>query len=334
VPAESTWDTRRVRFVVFGAGAIGGVVGVQLYRAGHHATLVGRGRHLEVMQRGGLTLETPQERATVDIPAVGSIAAADVGADTAVLLTMKTQDTAPALEALRRFADPATPIVCIQNGVENERMALRLFHNVYGVSVMCPCVFLEPGVVQAFSAPTTGILDIGRYPEGEDDIAREIADALATATFVSQTRPDIMRWKYGKLIRNLRNAIEAACGPEARDGRIRELVTTEAEQVFTAAGIEYISEAEDRKRRGGVLTPGRINGAKRPGGSVWQSLAREAGSIETDYLSGHVALLGRLYDVPTPANSLLQALCADMAAGKRELRSVDQEMFWRMMAGR
>lgn len=284
------------------------------------------------MQQSGLTLETPQERITVAVPAVGTIGEALIDRNTVVLLTMKTQDTAPALEQLRQFAPSGTPVVCIQNGVENERLALRLFSNVYGVAVMCPCAFLEPGVVQAFSAPVTGILDLGRYPGGVDTTARGIAAALETATFVSTVRLDIMRWKYGKLIRNLRNAIEAVCGPDARDGVIREMVTDEAEEVLAAAGIEYISEDEDRERRGAILTPGRVAGDKRPGGSVWQSIVRRTGSIETDYLSGHVVLLGRLHGIDTPANELLQSLGAEMAVGLREPRSIAEQEFLQMIA--
>ena len=321
-----------MRFVVFGAGAVGGVVGAQLYRAGHDVTLVARGQHLDSIQKSGLTLETPLEQVTLQIPAVGGVPRGLFTADTVVLLTMKTQDTADALGELRTVADAATPVVCIQNGVENERLALRLFSNVYGVSVMCPCLFLEPGVVRAFSAPVTGILDVGRYPDGADETARRIAATLQTATFVSQPRPDIMRWKYGKLIRNLRNAIEAVCGLEARDGRLRELVTTEAEAVLAAAGIEYVSEAEDRQRRGDILNPGRIAGGERPGGSVWQSLERGAGTVEADYLSGHITLLGRLHAVATPANQLLQLLLAEMAAGTRAPRSLGEEEVLHMLA--
>jgi 2-dehydropantoate 2-reductase len=44
------------------------------------------------------------------------------------------------------------------------------------------------------------------------------------------------------------------------------------------------------------------------GSSSWQSLVRGAGSIETDYLNGEIALLGRLHGVPTPLNAALQVL--------------------------
>jgi 2-dehydropantoate 2-reductase len=49
------------------------------------------------------------------------------------------------------------------------------------------------------------------------------------------------------------------------------------------------------------------------GGSSWQSLARTAGSIEADFLNGEIVLLGRLHEVPAPANALLQSLANRMA---------------------
>ena len=93
--------------------------------------------------------------------------------------------------------------MCLQNGVDNERVALRSFDDVYGVCVMLPAAHLEPGIVTAHASPVAGILDIGRYPNGIDDRAAEIAAALTGATFISEPRADIMRWKYRKLVMNL-----------------------------------------------------------------------------------------------------------------------------------
>jgi 2-dehydropantoate 2-reductase len=53
--------------------------------------------------------------------------------------------------------------------------------------------------------------------------------------------------------------------------------------------------------------------AERSGGSTWQSLARGAGSLETDYLNGEIALLGALHGVPTPYNRMLQQAAAEAA---------------------
>ena len=53
-----------------------------------------------------------------------------------------------------------------------------------------------------------------------------------------------------------------------------------------------------------------VAGVSRAGGSSTQSLARGAGSIETDYLNGEIVLLGRLHGVPTPANAFFVDLAA------------------------
>ncbi|MDJ0952750.1 MAG: 2-dehydropantoate 2-reductase N-terminal domain-containing protein, partial [Acidimicrobiia bacterium] len=262
----------------------------------------------------GLTFESPAERVQIQVPVAATIGDAGVDPATVVLLTVKTQDTADCMAELRTVAPPHTPVVCVQNGVESERIALRFFTHVYGVPVMCPCLFLEPGVVRAYSAPVTGILDLGRYPAGADETAEAIAAAFGSATFVSAVRPDIMRWKYRKLVRNLRNGIEAVCGRPAARGKLAEMTTAEAERVLAAAGIDVAPLAEDDERRGSILQTGPVAGEARPGGSVWQSLTRGVGTVETDYLSGHIALLGRLHGIPTPINSLLQRLAADMAA--------------------
>jgi 2-dehydropantoate 2-reductase len=183
---------------------------------------------------------------------------------------------------------------------------------VYGVCVVCPAGHLQPGVVQAWSTPTTGLLDLGRYPAGVDDFATTVASVFRGATFASEARHDIMRWKYTKLLSNLGNAIEALCGPAARSTPLAETARAEGVACLRAAGIAYVSGEDDAARRATLrLRP--IGGARRPGGSSWQSLARRTHAIEADYLNGEIVLLGRLHGVPTPVNALLQRLANEMA---------------------
>jgi 2-dehydropantoate 2-reductase len=303
-----------MRFVVYGAGAIGGVVAARLFQAGREVALIARGAHFAAIRRQGLVLESPRETATLPLAAVEHPGHLRWLPDDVVLLAVKSQDTAPALRALAEVAPVDTPIVCLQNGVENERASLRRFPDVYGVAVMFPAAHLRPGVVQAYSVPTTGILDLGRWPHGADDLAREVAAAFTAATFSSSAIPDIMRWKYAKLLTNLGNAVEAICGPPARRGPIGEMARREGEACLRAAGIDFASAEEDAQRRGHLLDPQPIAGQPRGGGSSWQSLTRGAGSIETDYLNGEIALLGRLHGVPTPVNALLCRLADQLAA--------------------
>lgn len=302
-----------LRFVVHGAGAIGGVVGGRLYEHGHDVVLVARGAHHDAIRDAGLRVESPAGDVTLRIPVVDHPARLSFGPDDVVLLAVKSQHTAAALDDLAAAAPPGTPVVCVQNGVDNERWALRLFPNVSGVCVMCPTSHRQPGVVQAWSSPVTGSMDVGRYPSGVSDVDRAVAAALAGSTFRSQPRPDIMRWKYGKLLSNLSNALEAAFGGEARRGELADRVRAEGEAVLRAAGIELPSAEEERSQRADTVTPGRIGGRSRDGSSSWQSLARGTGSIEADHLNGEVVLLGRLHGVPTPANEAIQRLVRRMA---------------------
>jgi 2-dehydropantoate 2-reductase len=303
-----------VRFIVFGAGAVGGVMGARLGLAGSDVVLIARGGHAAAIRQDGLVLESPEGTQTVPLPVAESPAEVAFQPGDVVLLTVKSQDTAGALGALAAAAPPTLPVVCYQNGVENERLALRLFSDVYAGVVMSPTAHLVPGVVQAFSSPCPGIFDLGRYPTGSDDVAEGVARALAAAGFEAVARPDIMRWKYSKLLMNLGNVVEAACGPVAGDALDAVLrARAEGQAVLAAAGIDAASDDEDAERRGTLVNMRPVGGERRGGGSTWQSLARGSGSVETPYLNGEIVLLGRLHGVPTPVNEVLLALGFELA---------------------
>jgi 2-dehydropantoate 2-reductase len=129
-----------------------------------------------------------------------------------------------------------------------------------------------------------------------------------------------MRWKYRKLVMNLGNSVQALCGTSDWTDELQQITATleaEALQCFAAAGIDPVTNEEDKARRAGNLTVRSVGDRARAGGSTWQSLRRGTGSVETDYLNGEVALLGRLYGVPTPANALLQRLTNEAAQDRR-----------------
>jgi len=303
-----------MRFIVYGAGAIGGVLGGRLHQHGYEVVLIARGAHLDAIRTSGLRIESPRAADVVVVPAVGHPSEIAWRPDDVVILAMKTHHTGAALAELAQHAPPECAIVSAQNGVENERLALRRFARVCGVAVMCPALHLAPGVVQAYSDPVTGILDIGCWPEGVSETARAIAAAFERSTCASQPRPDIARWKYRKLLMNLGNAVQALCSSGGRE--LVKRAQAEGEACLRAAGIGFASEAEDRERRGDVLRMQPIAGRHRPGGSAWQSLARASGSIETDYLNGEIVLLGRLHGVPTPVNAMLQRLANEAARAR------------------
>ena len=314
-----------MRYVVYGAGGIGGVLGARLHQSGNEVVLIARGAHYEAIRDRGLRLRSAFEDETLPIEAVDHPSRIDWRDDDVVLLAMKSQDTLGALEALEAVAPPSISVVSVQNGVANERAILRFFGRVYAICVMCPTNHLEPGVVQAYSHPITGLFDIGRYPDGVDDTATAISEALRRSTYLSEVRPDIMRWKYGKLLMNLGNGIDAMCGPPARQTDLYRMVRREGVATLRAARIDFVDREEDAARRADHMKITPIDGQERMGGSTWQSLERGLGSVETDYLNGEIVLIGRLHGIPTPVNELLQRLTAQAARNAVPAGSVPPE---------
>ena len=289
-----------MRYIVIGAGAVGGTIGARLFQGGHEVVLVARGAHYEALKNGGLRFFTPDSAETLDVPvADGPVPTRD---DDVLIVATKSQDTISALDPWPRHL----PMVCAQNGVDNERTVLRRFERVYGMCVWLPATHIEPGTVAAYGHPYSGMLHVGRYPQGVDEISRQLVTDLNKSKLAGLDAPDVMRWKYGKLLGNLGNAVDALCGRGPGDESLHEQVKAEGTAVLEEAGIPYTTPSEQAEVRGNKVDLRPIDGFERGGGSSWQSLARSTGSIEADYLNGEIVLVGREYGIPTPANEVLQ----------------------------
>ncbi|MFJ2957655.1 ketopantoate reductase family protein [Streptomyces sp. NPDC087270] len=310
-----------MRYIIIGAGAVGGAIGGRLFDSGHEVVLVARGTHLDALREHGLRLQLADQEKQLRIPAVEGPAELTARDDDVLVLGVKTQDTPAVLDTWGAYgygtgtggrAGTGPAVVCAQNGVENERLALRRFADVYGMCVWLPASFLEPGVVSALGAPLTGMLHLGRYPSGSDPTVRAIAADLTAAGFAAPVTEDVMAWKYAKLLGNLANAADAVLGPD-EDARRELAARARAEGVaaLDAAGIPYIGAEQQARMRGD-----RVESPQAKHSSTWQSLARGTGSIESDYLNGEIVLLGRRFGVPTPVNEALRH-AANRAARER-----------------
>ena len=295
-----------MRFIIYGAGGIGGTIGARLSLTGHDVLLIARGAHLDALRAEGMRFITATRDERLHIPAVGHPREAAIGDDDVVILCVKGQQTEDALRDLYEAAGDDVPVVCAQNGVVNERIALRRFGRVYGMIVFLPGEHLEPGEIVNTAEDPAGILDVGRYPSGVDDVAVEVARTITDAGFSALPDPVIMRQKYAKLLANLGNALQAACDGSSRE--IMRRMREEALACYQAAGIDCASAEETRARRASGIRSAPIPGRMRPGGSSWQSIKRGTGNIEVDYLNGEIVQLGRLHGVPTPANAVLQRI--------------------------
>jgi 2-dehydropantoate 2-reductase len=322
-----------VRYVILGAGAIGATIGGRLAEAGCAVTLVGRGEHAAVVKRDGLQLAMPGRTLQLPVPMV-TMDELRLAADDILVLGVKSQDTACLLGQLATVpvdGDASDlPVFCAQNGVANEDAALRHFARVYGVCVNLPATHLEPGVVEAPATPVSGILQLGRYPAGTDDLVSAVAADLRRSGILADERADVMAWKRAKLLSNLVNALQVLCvggyewraGSDDVTGTVVARLCAEASACFAAAGWTVTDGAQFRAEAGAFqLAP--VNGRMRGGGSTWQSVERGLPSVETDYLNGEIVRLGRLHGVPTPVNAAIQAAMREVTRQSRAPRTLD-----------
>ncbi len=304
-----------VRVIIFGAGAVGSILGGRLHQGGAAVVLVARPAHVEAISTYGLRLRMASHTDIIDVPAVTSVDELQPAEDDVVIITAKTQDTGAIHDALLAW-NPNVAVVCGTNGVEHERMALRRFERVYGMVIQMPSQFERPGEVTALFSPNNALVDVGRYPSGVDETTSTLAGMIEASPRLScQPDADVMVQKYAKLLLNLGNAADAACGRDGRNARVVAVAIEEGRRVFDASGIRYRQTGEVKERmrdRVAMMQFDIPEGDTFLGGSTWQSLAKGATTLETDYFNGEINLLGRMHGIATPANLFLQQLATTM----------------------
>ncbi|HEY96564.1 MAG TPA: ketopantoate reductase family protein [Dehalococcoidia bacterium] len=301
-----------MRYIIYGAGGIGSIMGGHLFRTGHQVILIGRPGHVNAVNKNGLRLITPTSTHVLKIPAVTSPGQIDLRPDDLVFLCMKGQDTEAALQDLKKvIAD--IPVFCFQNGVRNEEIAAEYFTGVYGVMVRVGAVYLTDGEVIARRDPP-GWYIIGKYPRGTDELAETAADSLRTAGYFVKTSDDVMPYKWGKLMANVGNAVGAITSGSWQDMMpVFHAVLEEAAKVVEKAGIKWISQEQIAEDWPEITAPlrGQLNTEAQS--STWQSLTRRQGSVETDFLNGEIVRLAERLGMEAPLNRKLIEITREMA---------------------
>jgi 2-dehydropantoate 2-reductase len=202
--------------------------------------------------------------------------------------------------------------------------------------VNVPGIFLQPGEVINPIIGNRGFLEVGLYPSGLDELAREVAECFKKAGFVGGVNETVMWAKAGKCLGNLGNAMGAITDGKGDSSEFMAAVRKEAMEVWKAAGIEWEDREEFRKRvrsqRGATTMPKGYESI-RGRGSSWQSLVRGTGNIEAEQLNGDVVKLGRLLGIKTPYNELLWRLADEMAEKGEKPGKYSAEDLTRMLSG-
>jgi 2-dehydropantoate 2-reductase len=314
-----------MRIIIYGAGAIGSIIGGHLHNCGQETILVCSKSHADAISQSGLAIGGVRGDYTINLPAVTDIAQIEFQDSDVVFLTMKTFDTEAAIKKIGNAASRLVA-VCFQNGVRNEEFAATAFARVYGGIVFLGAKYLEPGMVTHTAENSLGL---GLYPEGLDETVDELSTVLTSAGFSVTPYARIMAVKWSKLFRNLNNALFAITGLSVLEGikyeepRLLMADTLEeALRVTKAAGIEIIpleGQPTPEKSLEFLRKPGDRNfeiprdeqTMIRP--STWQDLYLGRGRTEVDYLNGEIVQLGQKHGIPTPLNALLAGVVSSMA---------------------
>ncbi len=318
-----------MQVVVYGAGAIGSLVGARLQESGVTVELIGREAHVDAIRANGLLLKGPDESHLVRLPAGTTMPrTADI-----ILLTVKSQDVQDACRVIAQMNSDAT-VVTMQNGVRSDREAADILGRgrIVGCVLNISATYLEPGVVEQ---NTRGLFQVGApFPESSARVDAVLA-LLSPAT-KTEFVLDIARARWTKLMANLNNAIMAITGlPIGRalrdPGLARLSIATIREGVRTAQLGGFGLDQSRRARTFRLMSTlpmslsylifgGRLAGNfpadSAYGPSTLQSLQRGSSS-ELDYLNGEIVTLGEQIGRPTPYNTgLLEQGRAVFATGR------------------
>ncbi|MEL7212015.1 MAG: 2-dehydropantoate 2-reductase [Pseudomonadota bacterium] len=313
-----------MKICVFGAGAIGGYMGVKLADAGADVSLVARGPHLAAMQENGLRLieETGETRVNV----TASDDPAELGPQDYVIVTLKAHSVPPVVDKMKPLIGPNTTIVSGVNGVpwwyfhklggdlEGTRLASvdpgDAQWNGFGPDNVLGCVVYPaaevtaPGVIKHIEGNR---FSLGEPDGSKSERAMALSKALSAAGLKAPVRPRIRDEIWVKLWGNLsfnpisaltHATLDVLCTDPGTRAVARGMMV-EAQEIAEKLGVKFPIDV-DRRIDGGAAV-----GAHRT--SMWQDLD-QGRPMEIDALVASVQELGRLTETPTPTIDTVLAL--------------------------
>ncbi|MEM7614495.1 MAG: 2-dehydropantoate 2-reductase [Pseudomonadota bacterium] len=314
-----------MKICVFGAGAIGGYMGVKLAEAGADVSLVARGPHLAAMRENGLTL-IEEEGGTSNVKVTASDNPEDLGPQDYIIVTLKAHSVPPVVPKMQPLIGDQTTVVSGVNGVpwwyfhkiggplEGTRLESVDPGNAqwdgFGPDRVLGCVVYpaaevrEPGVITHIEGNR---FSLGEPDGAKSDRALALSKALAAAGLKAPVRPRLRDEIWVKLWGNLsfnpisaltHATLDVLCTDTGTRAVARNMML-EAQTIAESLGVKFPIDV-DRRIDGGAAV-----GAHRT--SMLQDL--DTGRpMEIDALLGSVQELGRVTETPTPTIDTVLAL--------------------------
>ncbi|UCG51832.1 MAG: 2-dehydropantoate 2-reductase [Candidatus Latescibacterota bacterium] len=313
-----------MRFVVYGAGAVGGVLGGRLALSKNDVLLICREPHARAInENNGLKMKSARGEYSATLRAASDLAAGEVDDDTCILFTPKSHDTKLCVEKLSKLAPAGVSLVSFQNGVSNEEIISEKFTNVHGGVCRMTCSALQPGQV---SFRRMGRLVIGKYPKGSHSFPKKLAPILESAGFEVSVSNSIMCDKWLKLVVNLQSGFNAIVDSRDHDSvefmDLKVGVLEEAKKVLKSEKMRAKS-CDDRdlsvddviKELKKPKAP-RSPSAVRVNNSTWQNLYLKRKEVENGYFHGPIIEIAKKHKIPVPFNEVALELVTECCKSK------------------
>lgn len=318
-----------MKICIYGAGAIGGYLGVLLQQAGADVSLIARGAHLKAIQQNGLTLKIGGEVLNARMPATSD--PNELGPQDYVIVALKAHQAWEVAEQMQPLFHQETVVVTAQNGLPwwyfygfDGQYANRQIESVdpggrqwraigpervIGCTVYPATDIEAPGVVKHIDGNKFGLGEPTRRVTPRVQKLSQIFEAAGLkAPILPEIRNDIWLKLWGNLCFNPISALtRATLDVVATDPGTRALsrnMMLEAERIGRRIGVHFRVDVERR-----------INGAARVGAhrtSMLQDLDKGR-PLEIDALLTSVQELGRLVELETPHIDAVLALVQQMA---------------------
>lgn len=246
-----------MKFIIFGAGAVGCYVGARLAASGQTVALVGRPRVLEPLALSGLTVTDLDGfsaqvapgalRLSLDFSSAWQSLAALGGSEpTVVLLCVKGAATVAAAQEMATCCPAGTPVVSLQNGVDNVARIGAAAPSLQALAGMVPYNLVMPSPTQVHRA-TTGSLHLVR-----NSLTEQMAPLWSSAGLPTVLVNDMRAVQWGKLLLNLNNPVNALSDLPLRE----ELLNRDYRRVLSALQTEALAALD----RAGI-TPAKVASA-------------------------------------------------------------------------
>ncbi|AJC21693.1 2-dehydropantoate 2-reductase [Pandoraea pulmonicola] len=313
-----------MKICIYGAGAIGGYLGVQLARAGADVSLVARGPHLAAMRENGLKLLIDGEERVTQLRCTDD--ARELGPQDYVIIALKAHSVPSVLDAMQPLLGPDTAVVTAVNGIPywyfykhggalegstlesidpNGRQWRELGpERAIGCVVYPATEVVAPGVIQHVYGNKFPLGEAsGERTERVEKLSKLMIEGGLDAPIRENIRDEIWLKLWGNLCFNPISALThgtldiIASDPGTR--AIARAMMLEAKAIGDKFGVHFRVDVERR-----------INGAGAVGAhktSMLQDLERGR-AMEIDPLVSVVQEMGRLANVPTPTLDVVLAL--------------------------